>query len=155
MDDHSSRMPVASASQATNPNLLTRDDERGFLLQESGGSYAVLLPMGFAMPSLLPATRCALTTPFHPYRYPLRGRRFALCGTVPEVALAGRYPASYRLEPGLSSPCLAAAAAIRLSGPTMIARQTQNHKVLFKSWLIWCVFRPQFAHRFGFFEKKS
>ena len=30
--------------------------------------YLVLLPVGFAVPSLLPATRCALTAPFHPYR---------------------------------------------------------------------------------------
>jgi len=29
--------------------------------------YSVLLPVGFAVPSLLPATRCALTAPFHPY----------------------------------------------------------------------------------------
>ncbi len=30
-------------------------------------SYSVLLPVGFAMPSALPPTRCALTAPFHPY----------------------------------------------------------------------------------------
>jgi len=29
--------------------------------------YSVLLPVWFAMPSPLPATRCALTAPFHPY----------------------------------------------------------------------------------------
>ena len=28
--------------------------------------YLVLLPVGFALPSPLPATRCALTAPFHP-----------------------------------------------------------------------------------------
>lgn len=31
------------------------------------GSYLVLLPAGFAMPSLLPGPRCALTAPFHRY----------------------------------------------------------------------------------------
>ncbi|CAN5298494.1 hypothetical protein BH10PSE19_BH10PSE19_09190 [soil metagenome] len=31
------------------------------------GSYLVLLRMGFALPLLLPAARCALTAPFHPY----------------------------------------------------------------------------------------
>jgi hypothetical protein len=30
--------------------------------------YSVLLPVGFAVPSTLPPTRCALTAPFHPYR---------------------------------------------------------------------------------------
>jgi len=29
--------------------------------------YSVLLPVGFAVPSALPQTRCALTAPFHPY----------------------------------------------------------------------------------------
>jgi hypothetical protein len=57
--------------------------------------YSVLLPVGFAVPSLLPRTRCALTAPFHPY-LPVRrrtGRRFAFCCTVPGVAPAGNYPA--------------------------------------------------------------
>ena len=30
--------------------------------------YLALLRVGFAVPALLPAPRCALTTPFHPYR---------------------------------------------------------------------------------------
>jgi len=30
--------------------------------------YLALLQVGFAMPSLLPSPRCALTAPFHPYR---------------------------------------------------------------------------------------
>src|SRR5215471_17391268 len=30
-------------------------------------SYSVLLPVGFALPPLLPEERCALTAPFHPY----------------------------------------------------------------------------------------
>lgn len=38
---------------------------------------------------------------------PRQAWRFVFCGTVPKVALAGRYPASFRLEPGLSSPSLA------------------------------------------------
>jgi len=29
--------------------------------------YLVLLRVGFALPLLLPAARCALTAPFHPY----------------------------------------------------------------------------------------
>ena len=31
--------------------------------------YSVLLPAGFAVPALLPAPRCALTAPFHPYPF--------------------------------------------------------------------------------------
>ena len=31
--------------------------------------YLALLRMGFAVPSMLPPTRCALTAPFHPYRH--------------------------------------------------------------------------------------
>ncbi len=37
--------------------------------------YLVLLPAGFAMPRLLPAARCALTAPFHPYN----GQAVAVC----------------------------------------------------------------------------
>ncbi|MBP1728168.1 MAG: hypothetical protein H6Q56_541 [Deltaproteobacteria bacterium] len=32
------------------------------------------------------------------------GRRTSLCGTIPGVTPAGRYPAPYPVEPGLSSP---------------------------------------------------
>ena len=31
--------------------------------------YSVLLPAGFTLPRLLPAARCALTAPFHPYPF--------------------------------------------------------------------------------------
>jgi hypothetical protein len=60
--------------------------------------YSVLLPVWFAMPFPLPDPRCALTAPFHPYcaKAPKgEGERFVLCGTVPGVAPAGRYPAPY------------------------------------------------------------
>ncbi len=53
--------------------------------------YLVLLPVGFTLPLPLPAARCALTAPFHPY--PPEGGRFAFCGTVPGIAPAGCYPA--------------------------------------------------------------
>src|SRR5438132_4936173 len=55
--------------------------------------YSVLLPVGFAVPSPLPETRCALTAPFHPCL--AEARRFVLCGTFPGVAPAGCYPAPY------------------------------------------------------------
>ena len=60
--------------------------------------YSVLLPVWFAMPFPLPDPRCALTAPFHPYCAIApkgQGERFVLCGTVPGVAPAGRYPAPY------------------------------------------------------------
>jgi hypothetical protein len=62
--------------------------------------YSVLLPVGFAVPPALPQARCALTAPFHPYRsLPAGGERWArrsvLCGTVPGLTPAGRYPAPY------------------------------------------------------------
>ncbi len=40
--------------------------------------YLVLLPVGFTVPSPLPAPRCALTAPFHPCRQ-ARGPRPAVC----------------------------------------------------------------------------
>ena len=55
--------------------------------------YSILLPVGFAVPLLLPAARCALTAPFRPCRIEMR--RFVFCGTVPWVAPAGRYPAPF------------------------------------------------------------
>ncbi len=63
--------------------------------REACRPYLVLLPVGFAVPSPLPATRCALTAPFHPYPWASAEarRRFAFCGTFPRVAPAGRYPA--------------------------------------------------------------
>ena len=60
--------------------------------------YSVLLPVWFAMPFPLPDPRCALTAPFHPYLAEAPkgvGGRFVLCGTIPGVAPAGRYPAPY------------------------------------------------------------
>ena len=39
--------------------------------------YLVLLRVGFAEPRLLPAARCALTAPFHPYR-PVPGHEAAV-----------------------------------------------------------------------------
>ena len=68
--------------------------------------YLVLLPAGFTLPLPLPAARCALTAPFHPY--PIK-RRFAFCGTFPEVASAGRYPAPCFRGARTFLPCKAGA----------------------------------------------
>ena len=86
----------------------------------SGGvAYLVLHAVGFAMPPLSPAERCALTAPFHPYpprklflaacdtKSKFRGGRYILCGTFPDVAVAsaagGRYPPPCPVVFGLSS----------------------------------------------------
>ena len=55
--------------------------------------YSVLLPVGFAVPPLLPKARCALTAPFRPY--PAEAGRYDFCGTFPEVIFAGHYPAPF------------------------------------------------------------
>src|SRR5258708_37141224 len=68
--------------------------------------YLVLLPVGLALPLLLPGTRCALTAPFQPCR------TFRVLGGVISVALSlGSPPPDvirHRLsvEPGLSSTTL-------------------------------------------------
>jgi len=53
--------------------------------------YLALLPVGLAVPVLLPVPRWALTPPFH-HDPRMRGLS-VLCGAVPRVAPAGRYPA--------------------------------------------------------------
>ena len=49
--------------------------------------YLALLQVGFAMPSLLPSPRCALTAPFHPYR-PSRACACEDLGGLLSVALS-------------------------------------------------------------------
>ena len=64
--------------------------------------YLVLLRMGFTLPCLLPAMRCALTAPFHPY--PAKAGRYIFCGTFRRLSPPRCYLASCPAEPGLSSP---------------------------------------------------
>ena len=70
----------------------------------AGRPYSVLLPVGFALPLLLPATRCALTAPFHPCR--CRKGTGGLLSVA--LSLESPPPAVNRhrvsVEPGLSSP---------------------------------------------------
>ncbi len=97
---HSSGTPVAKRLEQ--PTRMTGPKRTGsFRLRKKRPRhpYLALLPVGFAVPLLLPAARCALTAPFHPY--PVRRLtgprtwRFVLCGTFPGVAPAGRYPAPF------------------------------------------------------------
>ena len=59
--------------------------------------------MGFALPSPLPETRCALTAPFHPCSVRRRGGSFSVAlslGLPPPDVIRHRMS----MEPGLSSP---------------------------------------------------
>jgi hypothetical protein len=78
----------------------------------AGRPYSVLLPVGFALPPLLPEARCALTAPFHPC--PSRGAGMrCLPGGLFSVALSLGSPppavSRHRIpvEPGLSSVTVA------------------------------------------------
>ena len=71
----------------------------------AGRPYSVLLPVGFALPPLLPGARCALTAPFRPCprgTNPCAGGLFSVA-----LSLGSPPPAVSRhrisVEPGLSS----------------------------------------------------
>ena len=76
---------------------------------------------GWGLPCrrVLPPTRCALTTPFHPYRPLARGWRFVFCGTFrrlsPPQALPGTLPDGARtfLRPTPALNRLRQAATVR------------------------------------------
>ena len=61
MDDHSSDDAVTNAALAANPDLLGVKHPR----LATRGPYLALLPVGLAVPSVLPRPRWALTPPFH------------------------------------------------------------------------------------------
>jgi len=82
---------LSPGASSDRPGRRSEDRSVGTLAGPTGRPYLVLLPVRFAVPSLLPRPRCALTAPFHPCR--LASRRSRLCGTVSGVAPAGRYPA--------------------------------------------------------------
>ena len=95
------RLPAASSSRPEGdygPNRPARPLARPHPL------CLALLPVGFTLPFRSPGTRCALTAPFHPYRWTEAHRRYVFCGTVPVLADGGRYPPRRPAEPGLSSP---------------------------------------------------
>ena len=109
MDGHSSGTSVAG--RLARPTRAARRKRRlprrsSCEDRPAGRPYAVLLPVGFALPPPSPAARCALTAPFHPYLPCARakGRRYV------SVALSLRSPSPgvtrhrVPVEPGLSSP---------------------------------------------------
>lgn len=94
LDGHSSGHAVARAPQAANPDVWGRSQAPGLPPRHP---YSALLPVGLAVPLLLPVARWALTPPFHPYpsvRERARGR-FHFCGAFRRIAPPGRYPAPW------------------------------------------------------------
>src|SRR5690242_17696508 len=95
LDGHSSGMRVATH--------LTRPTRAAIRKRITCRPYLVLLPVGLALPLLLPGTRCALTAPFQPCR------GFRPVGGVISVALSLGFPPPdvirhrVSVEPGLSS----------------------------------------------------
>jgi hypothetical protein len=63
LDDHSSDDAVTNAALAANPDLLGVKHPRH--PKVTRGPYLALLPVGLAVPSVLPRPRWALTPPFH------------------------------------------------------------------------------------------
>ena len=106
-DGHSSGALVTERLLRPTRAAARRLARRIGLLRGACRSYLVLLPVGFSLPPPLPATRCALTAPFHPCRPPACRKR---AGGVLSVALSlGSPPPGVTrhrtsVEPGLSSP---------------------------------------------------
>ncbi len=96
--------------------------KRVFTRSAAGRPYSVLLPVGFALPPLLPGARCALAAPFHPcpevpmFAHGGPGGLFSVAlslGSPPPAVSRHRIP----VEPGLSSNAAeAVSAAVRPSG---------------------------------------
>ena len=107
--------PLPDASRDL-PGRLAR--KPAFPPQRERRPYLVLLPVGFTVPSPSPATRCALTAPFHPHpQAGGPGGQTALCGTFPGVAPAGHYPAPCFRGARTFLPRVAPGAAIRPPDP--------------------------------------
>ena len=95
--DYSSRMLVTK--HLLQPTQTTRWKYRCYI-NIASCFYLVLLPAGFTKLFQLPETRCALTTPFHPY---FNIKRYIFCCTSLEFPLPGVTRRCISMEPGLSS----------------------------------------------------
>ena len=116
---------LGSASPQTSSNL-----------PESSAGHAIGFLFGLApggvyhRRGLLPATRCALTAPFHPYRRPRALRRYTFCCTFRRLAPPRRYLAPCPAEPGLSSPGKAGGDCLASSGETIPAHPGRRKGIL-------------------------
>ncbi len=121
VDDHSSATSVTTACSD---------------LPESTAGHSSWIPIwscsewGLPSPRLLPAARCALTAPFHPYPIEMR-RRFPFCCTFRRLAPPRRYLALCPLEPGLSSLHSSESTSDRLTDSrATLGRAVQNTQAL-------------------------
>jgi hypothetical protein len=115
-DGHSSRPAVAGRLKQPTRATIRRRIE-GLLCQEAFRCpYSVLLPVGLAVPLMLPCARCALAAPFHPclaavcflWRFPWGCPRRRLSGTVPPwspdfppLKASGGHPACWPMRHSL------------------------------------------------------
>ncbi len=100
MGSHSSRRDVAAALQQPTRTVWARN----LPVPACAGThcpYSVLLRVGFTMPLPLPAARCALTAPFHPYLTLFAQRRKSLIGGLLSVALSLNSGASPQIRRAL------------------------------------------------------
>src|SRR5262249_30699092 len=111
-DGHSSATPVARRLQQPTRTAGSGHGSRRPLplsqRQAPRRPYSVLLPVGFAVPSALPQARCALTAPFHPYRFLTPGGGDGSGGLFSVALSLGLRPPDVirhrmSMEPGLSS----------------------------------------------------
>jgi len=96
-------------------------------------AYLVLQAVGFALPPLLPATRCALTAPFQPY----------LCPEGPSaVCFLRHFPAGHPGRPlAATAPCPARTflrmslnpATVQPTQGTIVTRISALHKYCFRA----------------------
>ena len=100
-DDHSSGTQVALRLARPTRTTMWKPIFRQNRSSPDGRPYLVLLQVGFTLPRPLPAARCALTAPFHPYH----GRR-AEARLPPAVCFLWHFPwgRPRRALPGTLSP---------------------------------------------------
>ncbi len=105
VDDHSSGTSVAGRLARPTRMAPAKTPFAAPVSRPAGHPYAVLLPVGFALPPPLPAARCALTAPFHPCRLWLSPKAGGLLSVA--LSLGSPPPGVTRhrvsVEPGLSS----------------------------------------------------
>ena len=95
-------------------------------------AYLALLRLGVAVPPLLPATRWALTPPFHPY--PPCGGRSVFCGPTVALRRPGvtwqptRWSSDFpRCRPGGGTATIAPCPTVAGQGEKYSARGAQGH----------------------------
>ena len=126
--DHSSRAGVATGLQQPTralPGGSSLPAAKVSPNRQARRAYSVLLPVGFAVPLLSPAARCALAAPFRPCLQPRSQKPRGPEGGLLSVALSlGSPPAGVTrhrrsVEPGLSSAGTRPDAAARATGTPM------------------------------------